>query len=388
MTEGVQRYKIAKKVTVVNTVVNSFLGVIKIVAGWLGASQALLADGVHSLADLITDVLVLLAARAAAQGPDNDHPYGHGRIETAVTVFLGVFLILLGLGIAYDAIDKWTSVSTVMTQPFVLWVAVVSLIMNEGLFRYGRQQGEKCGSNMLIANAWHHRTDALSSFIVLIGVIGSLLGFPWFDALAAILVSLLIIKMGGKMMWHNLQELVDTAMDAQRQQQIREAIQSVPGVVSVHELRSRSMAGRFFVDVHVEVDPKISVSEGHFVGDQVRTYLERAFAEIEDVTIHIDPEDDENVSLCSHLPNRVNIEAALQTYCRDLAIWRCVHIIQLHYLSGYVYIELMLDDSPDTRMRSEVVALKKRSQQALHSLDANCLGAVKVYRYVNLDEEL
>lgn len=385
MTQQIQRYQVAKKVTVVNAIVNTFLGIIKILAGWLGFSQALLADGVHSLADLVTDVLVLLAARAAAEGPDTNHPYGHGRIETAVTVFLGMFLVFLGIGIAYDALQTGFTVSHVMTQPYVLVVAIISLLMNEGLFHYGRHQGRQCGSDMLIANAWHHRTDALSSLIVLVGVAGTLMGFVWFDALAAVIVSVLIIKMGLKMAWQNLQELVDTAMDPARLQQIREGIQAVPGVVSVHELRSRSLAGRFFIDVHVQVSPKISVSEGHFVGDKVRHYLESHYAEIEDVTIHIDPEDDENVSLNSHLPLRQDIECYLYDHCAHLAVWPYVHNIQLHYLSGYLYLELFLDDSPQTRMRKDVLALRQQVEKALKSRDTIWLGSILIYRHVTLD---
>lgn len=385
MTQDIQRYQVAKKVTIVNAVVNTFLGLVKIIVGWLGFSQALLADGIHSLADLITDVLVLLAARAAAEGPDTNHPYGHGRIETAFTVFLGVFLVGLGLGIAYDAVETWASVSQVMTQPYVLWAAVLSLIMNEGLFHYGRYKGRQCDSSMLIANAWHHRTDALSSLIVLVGVIGSLWGIAWFDACAAILVSLLIIKMGLKMMWQNLQELVDTAMDSDRQQRIKQAIMEVPGVVSVHELRSRSLAGKYFVDVHVQVAPTISVSEGHFIGDQVRAYLEKYHSDIEDVTIHIDPEDDENVCLNAHLPGRDTIEQYLQAYCQHLTIWSAVHGIQLHFLSGYVHVELMLDDSTTTKMRDDVVTLRDQVEKALTGDDVSWLGSITIYRHVALD---
>lgn len=385
MTQDIQRYQVAKKVTIVNAVVNTFLGLVKIIVGWLGFSQALLADGIHSLADLITDVLVLLAARAAAEGPDTNHPYGHGRIETAFTVFLGVFLVGLGLGIAYDAVETWASVSQVMTQPYVLWAAVLSLIMNEGLFHYGRYKGRQCDSSMLIANAWHHRTDALSSLIVLVGVIGTLWGIAWFDACAAVLVSLLIIKMGLKMMWQNLQELVDTAMDSDRQQRIKQAIMEVPGVVSVHELRSRSLAGKYFVDVHVQVAPTISVSEGHFIGDQVRAYLEKYHSDIEDVTIHIDPEDDENVCLNAHLPGRDTIEQYLHAYCQHLTIWSAVHSIQLHFLSGYVHVELMLDDSTTTKMRDDVVTLRDQVEKALTGDDVSWLGSITIYRHVALD---
>lgn len=385
MTQDAQRYQVAKQVTIVSAVVNTILGVVKIVVGWLGFSQALLADGVHSLADLITDVLVLLAARASAEGPDTNHPYGHGRIETAVTVFLGIFLVGLGLGIAYDAVETWASVSQVMTQPYVLWAAVLSLIMNEGLFHYGRYKGRQCGSSMLIANAWHHRTDALSSLIVLVGVIGSLWGIAWFDACAAVLVSLLIIKMGVKMMWQNLQELIDTAMDGERQARIKQDIMDVPGVVSVHELRSRSLAGKFFVDVHVQVAPTISVSEGHFIGDQVRGYLEKYHSDIEDVTIHIDPEDDENVCLNAHLPGRSTVEAYLQDYCQDLAIWSAVHGIQLHFLSGCLHVELMLDDSTATKMRDDVVVLRDQVEKALTGENVSWLGSITIYRHVALD---
>ena len=302
-----------------------------------------------------------------------------------MTVFLGAFLVCLGLGIAYDAFNKWVTIDHVMTQSYVLWIAILSLAMNEGLFRYGRHQGRQCGSNMLIANAWHHRTDALSSLIVLVGVLGTLWGYAWFDALAAILVSGLIIKMGVTMMWQNVRELIDTAMDPERQRQIREAIQTIPGVVSVHELRSRSLAGRFFVDVHVQVAPKISVSEGHLIGDKVRLYLQKHYPDIEDVTIHIDPEDDEQVSLNANLPLRQDVESYLYDHCAHLAIWSSIHNIQLHYLNGYVHMELFLDDSTDTRMRKDVIDLREQVEYALSNNKQLNLGSVVFYRQVSLD---
>lgn len=337
------RYKVAKRVTLVSILINTLLGIAKIIIGYVGHSQALIADGIHSMADLFTDMMVLFAAKAGSHGPDQDHPYGHGRIETFFVILLAAFLILLGLGILTDAaIVIWKKKFTDIPDILVLIMAVVSIVANEILFRYMHRVGKKIHSNLLLANAWHHRGDAYSSLIVLIGAAGAMLGAYYLDALAAIVVSGMIIKMGVSMAWNSARELVDTGLNEQQSKEILAEIANIDGVRSVHQLRSRALAGKYFIDVHVQVDPLISVSEGHYIGNQVYNHIRDTFREIKDVVIHIDPENDEEINPCDHLPRRQKIEKLLAKRWGHLPGFEKIIAIRLDYLAGKLYIQLFL----------------------------------------------
>ncbi len=336
-------YQLTRRVTLWSVLINTLLGGFKIFIGFFGHSQALLADGVHSLSDLLTDALVLFAAKASSQGPDQDHPYGHGRIETFFVILLAVFLIVLGFGIIADAgfvilNKKPHGIPTVL----VLVMALVSILANEGLFRFMRQVGEKIHSSLLIANAWHHRSDAYSSLIVLIGAGGTMLGIHFLDALAAMIVAVMIIKMGASMAWQSIRELVDTGLNETEVNAIIDRIRKIDGVEAVHQLRSRALAGRFFLDVHVQVNASISVSEGHYIADKVHREVKSHFKQIKDMTIHIDPEDDEKVKPSDTLPSRMKIEALLNEHCADLKGFAKIISIHLDYLEGKIYIKLFL----------------------------------------------
>jgi len=188
------RYWQAKKVTLIGAVVNALLGIVKLVGGFLFHSHALVADGVHSFSDLITDVMVLFASKYGSLDADDTHPYGHQRIETAATLLLALLLILAGFGIAWDAFDELIHATSTVPDWLSVPVICISIVANEILFHYTRHIGNKINSQLIIANAWHHRSDAASSIIVLLGLIGSLSGYVYLDALAAIIVGLMIIK--------------------------------------------------------------------------------------------------------------------------------------------------------------------------------------------------
>ena len=336
-------YQLTRQVTLLSVLINTLLGGFKILIGFFGHSQALLADGVHSLSDLLTDALVLFAAKASNQGPDQNHPYGHGRIETFFVILLAVFLVVLGLGIAADAsfvIFKKKVYD--IPDGLVLVMAIISILANEGLFRFMRQIGRAIHSNLLMANAWHHRSDAYSSLIVLIGAGGTMLGIHFLDALAAIIVAVMIIKMGISMAWQSVRELVDTGLDEAEVSAIIEMIKKIDGVEAVHQLRSRALAGRFFLDVHVQVNAFISASEGHYIADKVYRQVKGHFKQIKDITVHIDPEDDEKIKPSDSLPSRVNIEELLKKYCGQLKGFEKIISINLDYLEGKIYIQLSL----------------------------------------------
>jgi cation diffusion facilitator family transporter len=348
------RYQEVRKVTIIGSIVDLVLGVVKIAVGWIAHSQALVADGMHSLSDLGTDFIVLYAAKHSHREADEDHPYGHGRIETLATVGLGLALTLVAIGIAYEAIQRMNQ-PDLLVNPGVgaLIVAIVSVISKEAIYHYTMRTARRLRSNMLIANAWHSRSDAISSIVVVIGVAGTMMGYPYLDAVAAIAVAVMIAKIGFDLVRSSTRELIDTALEPEVVEAIRSEVFKVDGVRALHMLRSRRSGSAALVDLHLQVDPRVSVSEGHQIGDTVRRRLISRIDEVTDVTVHIDPEDDEVESPCDQLPLRTGMVKRLQEQWADL-----VEVdpgqITLHYLRGELQIDLslplsVLEQHPDSK---------------------------------------
>ena len=345
------RYRETKKVTLVGAAINLFLAFIKILVGYIAQSQSLIADGVHSLSDLISDALVLVAARHSHREADEDHPYGHGRFETVVTVVLGLILIVVACGITVDAFRRMFEPDALMHPGFMaLIVAAISIAANEFLYFYTIRVGRKFKSNMLKANAWHHRTDSISSVIVLIGVGGTMLGYQYLDAIAAIGVAAMIIKIGWDLCVQSVKELVDTALEPETVEAINTSIMDVDGVQELHSLRTRRMGSEGLVDVHVIVDPKVSVSEGHYIGEKVREKLIEQIDDVSDVMVHVDAEDDEIQSKTEDLPQRHEVIQRLKQRWTDIPEAKFIDNIVLHYLDGKIQVELTL---PLERMESK-----------------------------------
>ncbi len=344
MRELDYRYQQIKKATWVAVATNLFLAASKITLGVVGQSQALIADGVHSLADLISDIIVLIAAKHGSQQADDEHPYGHGRFETVAEIILGVLLIVVAIGICFDAGSRLYEPETLLSPTwFALLAAFLSIVANEGLFQYTIRIAKELKSKLLTANAWHHRVDAISSVIALLGIAGAMMGMAMLDAVAAIAVSVLILKVGLSITRRGLRELVDTALDPSIVKKIRALILTIDGVKAVHSLRTRSTGANALVDVHLlVVNSRISVSEGHQISEHV---MQKVIAEIDDVTdvvVHIDPEDDETNAPCNGLPLRNEVEAELNVLFKECAYYRQHQQINLHYLDGKIFVELML----------------------------------------------
>lgn len=360
--EQIERYNQAKVVTLIGALVNALLGLSKLVGGYFYHSHALIADGVHSFSDLITDSMVLFASKYGSQNADSSHPYGHRRIETAAIFLLALLLILAGSGIAWDGLYKLAQTNHGKPGWLALPIAIVSILANEGLYHYTRYVGQRIQSTLLIANAWHHRSDAASSIIVAMGLIGSYFGFTSLDAIAAILIGLMIIKMGIHYGWNSVKELVDTAVEPAVLTQITLIIQSVTGVEKIHQLRSRLMGGDVYIDVHILVSPYISVSEGHYIAQRVHDTLLMKLPKIKDVTVHVDPEDDQLICPSCHLPSRSEIENSLllgwQSACPSLQNW------VLHYLEGKIYLDLFCSSNDHKQ------ALVQRIKQDLSTVPA------------------
>lgn len=350
-----ERYRHVRRVTLVGSAVDLLLGIAKIVGGWFSHSHALIADGVHSFSDLATDLLVLYAAKHAHAEADEDHPYGHARIETAATVGLGLTLIAVSLGIVYDGVTSLLNPEAlVVPEAWAMAVAALSVISKEAVYHYSMRYSRRLNSELLRANAWHSRSDAITSVVVIIGVGGALLGLTYLDAVAALVVALMIGKIGFDVAKSSVSELIDTGLDSEQLDDIRDTIQSVDGVENLHLLRTRQMAGRVLVDVHLILrDPRVSVSEGHQISETVRAVLMGRFESIADVTVHIDPEDDEHAAPGKHLGLRDQVTRRLQARWEHLPAARQIRRVNLHYLNGRIHVEVELP-----------VALAADSQQA------------------------
>ena len=336
-----ERFAAAQKSTWVSIVINLLLTFFQIVGGFFAHSQALMADGLHSLSDLLSDVLVLYANRHGNRHADAAHPYGHARVETAATLILGAFLAALGVALLVVAAMRLQHPEAVQAvNPVALGIAFVALIAKEGMFRYMLSVALRVRSQMLVANAWHARSDAASSLVVVAGVIGNLLGYAFFDLLAAAVVGVMIAHMGGKLALEAMQELIDTGLDAEEVAAIRQTLLNTHGVLGLHELRTRKMADNALVDAHIVVDSRISVSEGHHIAESARHAVLNNH-HVMDVMVHIDPEDDMKAKPSSHLPGRPGLLAHLEEKLGEPIL--AEHRVVFHYLDGRVDAEIYLE---------------------------------------------
>lgn len=337
-----ERYQQTQRVTWIGILVNAGQAALKMVVGTVGSSPALIADGVHSLGDLVCNFMVLFASRLANLDADDNHPYGHWRIETFATLMLGVFLLVVGVGIAYEGIISMVHGTLPKPDLFTVWAAVASIGANEILFRYTLKTADRINSDMLRANAWHSRGDSLASLIVLVGLIGALAGWLFLDAVAAVAVAIFIGKMGVEWGWQAIKELTDAGLDEAELTEISAAILALPGVVHMHQLRTRKMAGKVFLDVHILIKPYTSASEGHYIAEAVRMALIKLFINIEDVTVHVDVEEHPE-QLPERLPaNRETLLARLMPKWFTIVPQADILHVTLHYLRGKIHMEVQL----------------------------------------------
>ena len=330
------------RVTRVSIVVNVVLTVVQLVVGWVAHSQSLIADAMHTLSDIVADGFVLYANNKGAEAADESHPYGHGRIETAASLLLGALLAATGAGILIAAVGRLQDLGSLPPVGMAaLWAALATLAGKEGLFRYMLKVAEKLRSPMLVANAWHARADALSSLVVAAGISGALAGFPFADAAAAIVVGAMIVKAGVQFAWDAMRELVDTALSVEEVAGIRASIEAVPGVLDLHELRTRRMGHKVLVDAHVQVSPRISVSEGHRIAEMARVKTLRNHPEVLDLLVHVDAENDLDPTTWSDaLPDRTELIRHLgRLLGEDLPY---VDDTVFHYLGSQVEADVFL----------------------------------------------
>ncbi len=380
-SEAMRIKKLKAKASYVGAVVNIFQTAIKISFGILFQSAALIADGIHSLSDLLSDLLVIIAVRLGSREADREHPYGHRRFETIATVLLGISLIAIGGGISWSVIERLNNPENLPTpQPLGLAIAATSILINEWLYHYTKTIAKKTRSKLLMANAWHQRSDAISSVVVLFGIGAVMLGYPLADAIAAILVALMVAKIGLNLVLNSIKELVDTSLPPKLLKEIRSTIMGIDGVEGIHLLRSRQMGEDALIDAHIIVDPRITVSEGHTISDIVRDELISCFDDVVDVLVHVDPEDDEALFETNKPLTRLEVQDILDEY---LAIVKpTIDDFRIHYLNGQIEVEVILPFALSTD--SELLATLSKQCQLI-KLNINKINNVILFFKHNED---
>lgn len=287
--ETPERHAAAKRSTLVSVVVNIVLSALQVTVGIFSGSQSLIADGIHSLSDLMSDFVVLLANATSVKAADEDHQYGHLRYENAAAFILGLLLLAVCGGMLWSVVQKLQQPEHIPEVHIVaLWVALGALVAKEGLFRYMISVAQRIRSSMLIANAWHARSDAASSFVVAIGISGNLLGYPLLDPIAALVVGLMIGRMGWKFAWTAMGDLMDRAVSPEEYEAIRQTIRETPGVSGLHDMRTRRVGDLIIVDVHLELDANLTVLQGHHIAHEASERVLHRHPVL-DVMTHVDP---------------------------------------------------------------------------------------------------
>ncbi|PPR19523.1 MAG: putative cation efflux system protein [Proteobacteria bacterium] len=351
------KLKAGKITTVASAVVNSVLSILKTATGFATGSTALIADGIHSLADLITDVFTYALIRIAGKEPDEDHPYGHGKFETFGTMFLAIFLAGVSIAIGLEAVDAIQNSEHQKTLTYIaLIAAAVSILANEGLYHYCAYKGKQVNSSIIIANAWHHRTDSISSVAALVGIALNMYGFLMADAIAALFVTAFLLKISYKIGRSAFDELVDASVDEETLDKIRESVLSNSGVLNFHQLRARSLGGQIFVDVHADVPTTISVSEGHAIAHSVEESIFNDIAHVADVTVHVDPKGAKQSALPTEL-YRKNLEPLLKEIIQNHKSEIELDHLLLHVLEDGFYADIRLKKIKLTD--EDVTSLKK-----------------------------
>ena len=378
VTDKEKRYQASKQVTIIGAVANVILSVGKILAGILGNSPVMVADGVHSASDLVSDAVVMWGMRMGKAAPDADHPYGHGRFETIATLVLAMALLAVAFGIMLDAVQRLQD-PTSITAPttIALWGAIASILIKEGLYHYTVVIGKQYNAKTIIANAWHHRSDAISSVAALAGISGAMMGMPLLDPVAAIAVAVIVLKMGISFARETLKELADSAIDEDIRKTVDTLVHAIPEVRDAHFLKGRQMGSDILIDVHVEVHPFISVSEGHQIAETVRFTLLKEIKDINDVLVHVDTIDDHK-HLFPKLPTRRELLPEVQTIQAKIEGIHTIERFSINYTPEGIIADLSisLEGSP-TWEQAKQIAEQFRTQ--LLTLETVCNASIHLF---------
>jgi|TARA_B110000914_G_scaffold54749_1_gene47425 cation diffusion facilitator family transporter len=371
------------KVTIIGILSNIILSVIKLIGGIVGNSAAMVADAVHSFSDLLTDAIVLVTHKISQIPKDEDHPYGHGRAETIGTTAIGIIIIFTGIGLVYEGWNIIQSESPPIPEPIAAGMAFVSIIIKEWLFRYTYSVGKKSNSSLLLANAWHHRSDAMSSIAALVGIIGSMIGFPILDPVAAAVVAFMIIRVGYKLTLGGFRELMDTALSEKDTQNIQVVIDEISGVIKSHDLRTRKIGGEILIDVHIQVDSDLTVTEGHEVAERVRRNLINRYQKTQDVLVHVDGYDDSRVESIYNI-SRSDVELIVTPLLSHMTGNFKKTQLRIHHLNGKNIVEIYLHGDRTKTITETEIILKKFKGSLLENKN---IDGVKLYLEVKWNME-
>ncbi len=291
-----ERTRKANRVTVIGLIVNVALTSFKYFAGVAGRSQAMIADATHSLSDIFTDIVVLFGIRFASKPVDGDHDYGHGKIETLACTIVGMALVGVGIGIVWSALREIFLAVRGELLPRPGWIAfyaaLISITSKEWLYRYTAYVGRKIDSSAVVANAWHHRSDAFSSIGTMLGIGGAImLGERWriLDPIAALAVSFFILRIAFSISFKSLNELIEASLSRGDKERILQAIRSVPGASNPHGMRTRKVGDKVAIDVHIEVKKSLNVARAHDISTEVERKLKAMFGDGSFITVHVEP---------------------------------------------------------------------------------------------------
>ena len=296
------RERQVRKVTWIGLSLNLFLSALKFAAGYFGKSQALVADAIHSLSDTTSDIAVIAGSHYWSRPPDEDHPYGHRRMETLVSIFIGIMLLAAGLGIGWEGISSLRQKQATPPGWIALVAAFISIVSKEIIYRWTAAAGRRVKSSALAANAWHHRTDAISSLPVFIAVGGALIFPSWsfLDRVGAVIVSIFILHAAIKIIWPGISELIDVGAPEEIQASIKGCALKIKGVLDAHAIRTRYISTSIQVDLHIVVDGSITVREGHTIADDVRDCIIEDIPDVVDVVVHVDPPESNRNALATN----------------------------------------------------------------------------------------
>ena len=375
-----ERYQAARTVTVVSVVANLALALGKIAVGILARSAALTADGAHSASDLVTDAAVLFGMRVASREADEDHPYGHGKFEALTTQFIAVALWVAAAGIIWDGVGRLRDPQLEAPGAIALVLAAISVLVKELLYQYTLRVGKRIDAKALIANAWHHRSDAISSVAAFLGIACAMAGIAEADAVAALFVAIIIAKVGTDLFRDAIHELTDStvAIDAEVREQIATQVKAIPEVLSAHSLMPRRLGSEILVDVHAVVDPRLSVSEGHQIAEKISRTLEDQVRSVSSVLVHIDTVEDHLLEVPMWI-SRHDLEEQVNSLADDNEVIRRVSSITPHYELDGVVLDLVVDVTASTepeKMRSATTELGKSILAAVKDVKEVHVGIV------------
>ena len=371
------------KVTIIGILANITLSVIKFIGGIIGNSTAMVADAVHSLSDLFTDAIVLVTHKISQIPKDEGHPYGHGRAESIGTTAVGIIIIFAGIGLAYEGWNIIQSESPPIPEPIAAGMALVSIFIKEWLFRYTYSVGKKSNSSLLIANAWHHRSDAISSIAALVGIIGSMMGYPMLDPIAAAMVGFMIIHVGYKLTLGGFRDLMDTALSEKDTRDIQGVIDEISGVIKTHDLRTRKIGGEVLIDVHIQVDSDLTVTEGHEIAERVRRTLINRYPKTQDVLVHVDGYDDSNVESIYNI-SRSDVELIVTPLLSHMTGNFKKTQLRIHHLNGKNIVEIYLHGDRTKTITETEIILKNFKGSLLENKN---IDGVKLYLEVEWNME-